>query len=79
MIRNNVENPGREDLMSTLGESVNQHLARQPAEEEIGRALVPQESGLPGVNAYASVLSQGPQAVDSVQDNMALVGPLLGP
>ena len=76
LMGDNAGNPGREDAMSTSGESVNQHLARQPSGEGIGGVLVPQESGLPGANTQWIAAAQSPRVADSVQDNMALVGPL---
>ena len=75
----NTGNPGREDAMSTSGESVNQHLARHPSGEGIGGGLVPQESGLPASNTQWLVVAEGPRVADSVPDNRALVGPLEGP
>ena len=38
--------PGREDAMSTSGESVNHPLAGQPMGEGLGGGLAPQDQGL---------------------------------
>ena len=72
-------NAGREDAMSTSGESVNQHLARQPSGEGLGGGLAPQETGLHGAShQWLMVAGEGPRVADSVPDKRALIGPLEG-
>ena len=65
---------GREDAMSTSGESVNQHLARQPSGEGLGGGLLPQDQGLPvPSNQWLVVAVDGQPVGDSVPDQRALV------
>ena len=80
MMGDDPRHPGQEDAMSMSGESVNQHLAGQPLGEGSGGGLEPQDQGLPVASHQWLVVSTGsPRAADSVPDDRALVGPVLGP
>ena len=77
LILGDERNAGREDAMSTSGESVNQHLARHPSGEGLGGGLLPQDQGLPVASNQWLVWHKSPQITDSVPDQRALVGPMV--
>ena len=80
LIGEDARNPGREDAMSTSGESVNPLLVRQPSGEGLGGGLQPQEMGLPAPShQWLVVAGEGPRVADSIPDERALIRPLEGP